>query len=158
MDGKGFSNTLKELGAIKEQDSALAMLRNLVIEKFEKADTNQDNKLSISEISDALEKVNEGSRGKDGKEKDRHYSSLKPKQYIKFRAARAIDLYKAKIPRNHRSNVIGKIFLTGGSIGSVVLVTLDLFKWAAAVSIFTSGVTAWLEFTGVIIFLVNGAS
>ena len=91
------------------------------------------------------------SQGADQKSSnDSHHSPLPPDLYVKFRIEQALLFYEGRIPLYSKVRSNGQAILILGSICSVVLVTFGRTTvWAAAVSIITSSVTAWLEFNGV---------
>jgi len=78
-----------------------------------------------------------------------HHSPLPPDLYVKYRIEPALLFYEGRIPSYSKVRSNGQAILIIGSVCGVVLVTFDRTVWAAAVSIITGSVTAWLEFNGV---------
>ncbi len=80
--------------------------------------------------------------------KDNHYEPCTPDMYIEFRMVTAIKFYKKKIPACNRTRTIAQIFMISGSIATAALAFLGISSWAPIVSIFISGITAYIEFQG----------
>ncbi len=79
---------------------------------------------------------------------DNHYESCTPDMYIKFRIIQAINYYKSKIPVCSRTRTIAQLFIISGSIATAALAFVGVASWSPVVSIFISGVTAFIEFQG----------
>lgn len=111
-------------------------------------DCDGNGKLSLHEIATQKTKVVEDKRRPGNAGLDTHYSPLQPEAYISARIEPALAFYANRIPKNSRVVKVSKIILVLGSVSGVVLVLYSLSRWAAAISILTSGVAAWLEFNG----------
>ena len=81
---------------------------------------------------------------------DSHYEPLQPDLFIRFRILPLIAFYKTRIPERTRVKSTTNILMIGGSVIVVLLGLLDWTSWAAAVSIITSSITAYLEFSGTV--------
>lgn len=114
--------------------------------KFE--DTNGDGNITVDEVAAEIDRALDSGRNNGKQIVDTHYTPLQPNAYIDCRVETALTFYSNRIPKNGKTMKIGKTILVIGSMVGVVLVLLHASMWAAAVSIFTSGVTAWLEFNG----------
>lgn len=112
-------------------------------------DTNGDGSITIDEVAQQIEKELDFGRTESLSVVDTHYSPLQPDAFILCRIEPAVRFYSGRVPFNNSTLNIGKCVLVLGSMVGVLLVIFNLSVWAAAVSIFSSGVTAWLEFNGV---------
>ena len=79
---------------------------------------------------------------------DSHYEPVQPDAFIRFRVIPAINFYKSRIPRCHRTRNISQLLLVIGSLGSAILAIIGIATWASGISIVTASITAYLEFTG----------
>jgi hypothetical protein len=79
---------------------------------------------------------------------DSHYEPVQPDQYIRFRVAKALEFYKARIPKCNQVKNVSQVLLVLGSIGSGVLAIAYLPILATILSILTAAITAYLEFSG----------
>lgn len=79
---------------------------------------------------------------------DSHYEPVQPDAFIRFRVIPAINFYKGRIPRCHRTRNVSQVLLVLGSLSSAILAIVGFASWASGVSILTASITAYLEFTG----------
>jgi hypothetical protein len=103
--------------------------------------------VSLCEALDLIEESTRHEVDLDEPE-DTHFKPAQPTEYCRFRVQKMIEFYKTRIPVISRVKYIGQTFLVLGSVAGVILASVNQERWAAAVSIFTSSVTAWLEFSG----------
>jgi hypothetical protein len=79
---------------------------------------------------------------------DNHYEPLQPDAFIRFRILPAIKFYKERIPPANSTRNISQLLLVIGTISNAGLGILGLPNWASGITILTSCITAYIEFSG----------
>ena len=100
------------------------------------------------ELEDLIDVITKDKNSVELNRIDNHYESCTPDMYIKFRIIQAIMYYKNKIPVCSRTRTISQLFIISGSIATAALAFLGMASWSPVVSIFISGITAYIEFQG----------
>jgi hypothetical protein len=130
----------------QKDTSALSPSGSICALPVKKISDNYSKSEDVYELEDVVELIMKD----DGEicRKDNHYEPCTPDLYIEFRIVPAIKFYKKKIPACNRTRTIAQIFMILGSIATAALAFLGISSWAPIVSIFISGITAYIEFQG----------
>ena len=78
---------------------------------------------------------------------DTHHSPLEADAYVTLRLDHFIRFYQQRLPHNYRNRTIVHMLLVLGTLVNALLAFIGMLPWVALVTVTSSGVTSWSEFT-----------
>jgi len=73
---------------------------------------------------------------------------MRSDKYIELRVEPMVCFYQSRLPGYYRKVTVGTVILLVGALTGTFLAFLDADEWTAVATAVTSGVTAWMAFTG----------
>ena len=146
-DEKDFIPSTSKDDSKRVVSRRMSMFANDFLAKYKSTNKTNNDKIPLTVVLSQLRP--DESDGMDlASAKDMHYEPIQPDLFVLFRILPAISFYKARIPLLARTKGVAQMLMVFGSIMVVLLSMLDTAAWASAVTIITSSISAWLEFSG----------
>jgi len=99
-------------------------------------------------LEDVVYSIRKGESSSENSDKDSHYQPVQPDFYIRHRVHKSMMFYKGRIPTNNRVRNIAQFLTVISSIMAGGTAYFDASRYAAILSIISSGISAFMEFNG----------